>query len=148
MTDVFKYIESCYSWDEDLKQDLIVKILELPEDYEINKGWCVRAYNNMLQNRARDNARRRELLQHNEDTVRGNFYDDNQAADPSEVLSAIEEMDDRMDQLSPLVKKTMIMHYVDGLTVEDIAGKEWVEPKAIYERLRVGRNTLKGESNE
>jgi len=144
--EIVRYIESCYKWDADLTQEVYLAILEKPDDYEINKGWCQATYENLRNRATRDDQRRRELLRENEDAVRGTFYDENQACDPAEVFEGEEVLDDRADYLSPLISKTLELHYVKGLTVEAIAKRERVDTKAIYERLRVGRNILRGET--
>jgi DNA-directed RNA polymerase specialized sigma24 family protein len=143
--EILEYCESCWKWDADIRQEVYLRILALPPESEINKHWCVVTYDNLRADAYKITKRRRELLADNEDQVRSNFFADNQGDDPSYILSAAELMDDRMDALSTLVRRTMVRHYADGVGVEDIAVEEKVDPKAVYERLRLGRNMLKGE---
>lgn len=144
--EIVDYIESCFKWDEDIKQEVYLAILEKPEGYEINKGWCQSTYENLRNRDARDERRHRQILQDNADSVRATFFSENQADDPSDVLSADELVGSRYAQLSPLVRKTLEMHYIQGMTIEDIAGQEWVDPNVIYKRLQRGREILKGET--
>ena len=88
--------------------------------------------------------RRREILMANRDTIAANLL--GAAEDPAVTLETSESMEERFDTLSPLIRRTMVRCYSDGYTPEEIAEEERVAPKAIYERLRVGRNILKGET--
>lgn len=144
--DILDYCESCYKWDEDMRQEVYLKILELPPGTEINKGWCVAVYNNLNASDKRMEHRHKELERENADAIRAVFYEDNQAADPADVIEASEALSSRFADLSPLVRRTLEQYYVEGLTVEDIAALEWVDEEAIRKRITRGRNLLKGET--
>ena len=139
---------------EDIKQEFYLRWLESPEPeapftsvHHIT-GFCTSYMNNMLKNQRKVDTNRKRIERENSDAIKAVFYEDNQAADPAEIVEAQATMSARLDQLSPLVRRTLEQYYVEGLTVEDIAALEWVDEEAIRKRITRGRNLLKGEVND
>jgi DNA-directed RNA polymerase specialized sigma24 family protein len=94
----------------------------------------------------RDAANRAVALRDHAEQVQdglGFYYSEGHR--PDQELDMEESVTARMDALSPLVRRTLVRHYADGVSVEDIAGEEGVDVEAVRKRLTRGRNMLKGE---
>lgn len=136
---------------DDLKQDLCVYLLERDEPLpEFANRWQLREYISVSllhrrQNDDRKEMNRRRLLDENAEQVVQNLSLGRAENDPVEILSGQEDILIKLDSLSPLLRDTMIQHYVEGRSPEDIAsiGNENVE--AVRKRITRARNTLKGD---
>lgn len=142
--EVIKYVEKL-RMDDDMKQELYLHLLEY--EVEVETGfpkYVYEVHKNLRNNTRWKEGNRRRLEQENEDIIRDTFYADNQAADPAEILEMEEDMQTRLGGLSDLLQERMEQHYVDGLTINEMAELSGDSPDAIYKQLQRGRDILKG----
>ena len=141
--DIIDYCERQWSWDDDVRQDLYVKILEIEEPIEINYGWCVEVYNNMVKNNIRDEQNRARLREDNYDEIVKNLGLLNEPDDPQYEAEVDEDIVIKLNGLSAALRDTLIQYYVEGRSPEAIAalGNENVE--AVRKRITRARNQLK-----
>ena len=143
------YVYSRKDWSNDTKQDVLLKALEYTG---INIGtlmsslreefvpWITRV-GQTIQIDATDKVRRRaELQEENTQSMEG-LHSDSDTNDPLQHLEA-EEMVDRINDLSPLLRDTL-GQYIDGYTGKEIAADQGVEPNVIRRRI----NKIKEELN-
>lgn len=143
------YVYSRKDWSNDTKQDVLLKALEYTG---INIGtlmsslreefvpWITRV-GQTIQIDATDKVRRRaELQEENAQSMEG-LHSDSDTNDPLQHLEA-EEMVDRINDLSPLLRDTL-GQYIDGYTGKEIAEDQGVEPNVIRRRI----NKIKEELN-
>ena len=145
---VMDVVEAQKGWSDDIRQDLYVRMLE-GEDIEfLDDNHLLRTVNayyaNMLKSGVRRDIRRKELMDEFADTIILNTAPD-QGDDPLDILSAEEEVGDRIDSLSPLLYDTLVAVAVDGLTAEQIAEADEVSPNTVYQRLWEAKKIVKGE---
>jgi len=146
--EIIDYCEKRYKWDDDARQELYIKILEAPDDTVINKGWCQKVHNNMVNGDRRGEQRRAELRVDNYDTILNNLGLDGHEDDPAEITEGEQHILKQYNGMSPLLQETLIQYYVEGRTPEDIAGENWEDPGAVRKRITRARNQLKGETYE
>lgn len=142
--DIMEYVESCWRWDDDMRQDVYMKILDLPDGTEINKAWCVKVYENLKEDARKVEARRVELRRDNHALIVSRLGLDSAADTPEGVLAAEAAATRILRELSPLLRATAEQHYMEGMTPEEIADAEGVDSAAIYKRLQRVRDHLKG----
>ena len=142
--DLLQYCESCYKWDDDRRQEVYVKILELEDGTEINKGWCVEVYQNLASNTRRDEENRTQLRADNYDAIVRNLGLAGQADDPSGILESDDEILTKLDSLSAVLRDTLIEYYVEGRSPEDVAEANNENVEAVRKRITRARNQLKG----
>ena len=143
------YVYSRKDWSNDTKQDVLLKALEYTG---INIGtlmsslreefvpWITRV-GQTIQIDATDKVRRRaELQEENAQSMEG-LHSDSDTNDPLQHLEA-EEMVDRINDLSPLLRDTL-GQYIEGYTGKEIAADQGVEPNVIRRRI----NKIKEELN-
>ena len=143
------YVYSRKDWSNDTKQDVLLKALEyhgsnigtlmssLREEFV---PWITRV-GQTIQIDATDKVRRRaELQEENSQSMEG-LHSDSDTNDPLQHLEA-EEMVDRINDLSPLLRDTL-GQYIDGYTGKEIAEDQGVEPNVIRRRI----NKIKEELN-
>ena len=122
-------------WSDDIRQDVYVALLEKDEGYmgEVPVEQLVTAiYNFRTIDTLRKDARRRELLLKNLSTIEG-LHGSDDCHDPLEYLAA-EEVFDKIDALSPLLRSTLT-RYVEGADVSDIAASDGVDVNTVYQRV-------------
>lgn len=69
------------------------------------------------------------------------------AADPFDMMTR-DEMLKRLDDLSPVLRRTVEAHYLDGMTVQKIAKGRGVTEDVIYKRLQRARDIVTGDTND
>ena len=143
------YVYSRKDWSNDTKQDVLLKALEYTG---VNIGtlmsslreefvpWITRV-GQTIQIDATDKVRRRAELQEENTQSMGVLHSDSDTNDPLQHLEA-EEMVDRINDLSPLLRETL-GQYIDGYTGKEIAEDQGVEPNVIRRRI----NKIKEELN-
>ena len=143
------YVYSRKDWSNDTKQDVLLKALEytganigtlmssLREEFV---PWITRV-GQTIQIDATDKVRRRAELQEENTQSMGVLHSDSDTNDPLQHLEA-EEMVDRINDLSPLLRDTL-GQYIDGYTGTEIAADQGVEPNVIRRRI----NKIKEELN-
>lgn len=144
--EILTYIEKQWKWDEDLKQDLIVDLLELPEDAQVNKSWCVTWYNRHKVNESVKQNNRKRLEEENVDAILAFCHPNSRSDDPMDLLIAHEEMDERFDGLSPLLYDTLEAIELEGRTPEEIAAENGESVEAVYKRAQRARKILQGNN--
>lgn len=127
----------------DLAQDTLVRAMERSDQYRHDAplgGWLKR----ILRNLAIDRARRSEREVIVEDTE-ARWHDDEYTVDPANVLERAatrEELDDALTRLPFIYRSTVLLHDVEGWTVQEIAILEQIGLPAAKQRLRRGRMSL------
>ena len=128
-----------HSLPEDLKQDLYVQLLET-DDVEFEEPEdvfrFVNAYlHNLRKNSAKVEANRERLRVENEETIRENIHPGAYADDPLDELIAVEEFDNKLDALSPLLRRTAEDLLLEGMTPEQLAESEGTTANVVYQRI-------------
>lgn len=138
-------IDYCESqpWDDDMRQEVYVKILEEPSK-DVNHAFLSRVYTNVVKNQIRDEARRRELMEGNLDEIRRTLGIDDLSADVVEELSAAEEIIWKVKDLSHLLRATLYKMLIEGKTPDEVANDERTTPNVIYKRLHDIKQQLTG----
>lgn len=144
---MIEYIESKTKWDEDVKQDLYVRLLEM-EDKDINKTYIGLMYSTAHANNHNVETRRRELIMDNKDAIRSALGHEGEALDPYDILSIQEELEDRLTNMSPLLFSTFERVVIGEETPEELAEDEGLSPNVIYQRVWQVKQQLKGIAND
>lgn len=145
--EVQRHVEKMTWAGEDLKQDVYIAWLEseVPDGLETDEhlGAYIWGIFHNLKRRERDKqARRAAILLANA----GALDDVWGSPSPHEAFEAREKIEARLEALSDVVYQNMEDYYINGMTVPEISHRDGVEPKAIYERLRIGRKILQGDA--
>lgn len=127
----------------DLTQDTLVRAMERSHQYrnEVPLGaWLKR----ILRNLATDRARRseREVIM---DDVETTWHDDDYTVEPATVVDQAatrDELEDALTRLPFIYRSTVVLHDVEGWTVQEIADLDGVGLPAAKQRLRRGRMAL------
>lgn len=138
------------SYAEDIAMDAIVRMLERGiEDPEEQYKLGITTVTFLAKNFMRDERNRRDI--ENKEGVAINRELDGSReyllVNPFDVMT-YEEMRDRLDDLSPLLRETVVAHYIDGKTVDQIAADEGVSEDRIYKRLQRARDEVIGDNHE
>lgn len=128
---------------EDLTQETLARALERREQYRADaplRSWLRR----ILHNLAIDRSRRswRELAM---DDVEAEWRDDAYTVDPSFVVDrtlAREEIEDALIHLPFAYRSAVVLHDIEGWTVQEIADVHGIGLPAAKQRLRRGRMAL------
>ena len=134
-------------WDNDLRQDLYVKLLEM-DDKEINTDYLSRAYTNMNTDKMRVESRRREIEDESIHYICLSLGWSDLVADPMDQMIAHEEISMKLKELSPLLRATLERVVIDGVTPEEMAEEEGTSANVIYQRVHQAKAILRGENNE
>ena len=134
-------------WDNDLRQDLYVKLLEM-DDKEINTDYLSRAYTNMNTDKMRVESRRREIEDESVHYICLALGWSDLVADPMDQMIAHEEISMKLKELSPLLRATLERVMINGLTPEELAAEEGSKANAIYWRVNRAKQILRGDNNE
>ena len=130
-------------WDEDIRQDVFVRVLEhegRPED--VNNAWLSRIYTNLKMNGFTTEKRRKELEQEAVAVLEG-LQGKDDVHDPLEYLEA-EQLIPELGALSPLLYNTL-RDYVLGKTPEEIAEDQGVDANTIYQRIHQAKKEITNE---
>ena len=127
----------------DLVQDTLARAIERTEQYRHDAplgAWLKR----ILRNLAIDRARRseREVVV---DDVEAKWHDDGYTVDPADVIeraSTRAEIEDALARLPFTYRSTVVLHDVEGWTVQQIADLDDLGLPAAKQRLRRGRMAL------
>jgi RNA polymerase sigma-70 factor (ECF subfamily) len=127
----------------DLVQDTLARAIERADQYRNDAplgAWLRR----ILRNLAIDRARRsdREVVV---DDVEAKWRDDEYTVDPADVVeraSTRAEIEDALARLPFIHRMTVVLHDVEGWTVQEIADLDDVSLPAAKQRLRRGRMAL------
>ena len=135
---------------EDIAQEAILSLIERGVDDEdtsfklgskIVKDLCI--------DHMRKEQRRGEIVQeHGRDinrTLTGQSSE-SLAADPFDSMTK-EEALDRLCALSPLLYDTTRAHYIEGLSVVEIAKRDEITEDVVYKRLQRARDIVTGDNN-
>lgn len=139
--------------DDDLRQDLVLAWLESEEPpYKFTSVHHIRAfvagyYRNLKRARYQKEYNRLRLLLENEEDVRDMCMSAD-GEDPMDILIAEEEMRERYEGLSPLLKTTLDATVHEGMIPEEIAEAHGVSADVIYKRIERIKLSLKGNNNE
>jgi RNA polymerase sigma factor (sigma-70 family) len=142
------------SWADDVAQDTMVALLERDAAGQLaNKFVAISLCKTIAYRRAitwqATEQRRREIESEHGDDINRNLTGQSAellSADPLEIL-AYDEMRDRLDGLSPLLYSTTSRHYIEGLSVAEIAEADGVTEAVIYKRLQRARDMVRGETD-
>jgi RNA polymerase sigma factor (sigma-70 family) len=140
------------SWADDIAQDTMVALLEeepFDDRYHLFAMCQLNAKHRAINFKMKE-ERRREIEQEHGDKINSMLTEQSAellAADPYEVM-AYEEMRDRLDTLSPLLYSTTERHYIDGLSVAEIAEQDEVTEDVIYKRLQRAREFIRDADPE
>jgi len=147
-TEIMKYCQSCYKWDDDLRQDVYMKIMELPEGTEVNKAWCLTVYRHLWTNRNFIEGNRARLREENYDLIVNNLALDKAADDPADTAESEDTILKHLDSLSAALQDTMIQFYFEGRSAEEIAETNNENVEAVRKRITRARKQLKGDTND
>ena len=143
---MIEYVEA-HAWDEDLKQDIYVKLLEL-EDKEIDTNYLSRMYSNARLDERRIEARRREIEVESVDYITSALGLVDEGCDPMDLMIAEQEVARKLKELSPILRVTLERVVIDGAEPEDVAVEEGTSVNVIYQRVHQAKTILRGENNE
>ena len=127
----------------DLTQDTLLRAMERAEQYRGDAplgAWLKR----VLRNLATDRARRSEREVVVED-VDARWRDDDYTVDPALVVDRAntrDELEDALARLPFIYRSTVLLHDVEGWTVQAIAELDEIGLPAAKQRLRRGRMAL------
>lgn len=134
-------------WDADLRQAVYVKVLESP-DIEVNNSWLARIYHNLRTNKTSIEKRRKELeVEFEEDIRLHTVGEEHEYPDPLELLIALEEYEDSVKVLSPLLRATLEL-LIRGVPVAVVADREGVAENTIYQRIHQAKINIEENNNE
>ena len=127
----------------DLTQDTLIRAIERSDQYRSDAslgGWLKR----ILRNLAIDRARRsdREVVV---DDVERRWRDDEYTVDPADVIDRAatrEDLEEALARLPFIHRTTLLLHDVEGWTVQQIADLDQIGLPAAKQRLRRGRMAL------
>jgi DNA-directed RNA polymerase specialized sigma24 family protein len=129
-------------WDEDVKQDVYVILLEKEEGYMGNvsvEQLVTSIYNLRCLNGYRQEARRKELVEENIQAIEA-FHGTDDTHDPLEYMGA-EEILNKISNLSPLLYDTL-SDLLDGMTPRQCAVIDKVDTNTIYQRIHAIKQEL------
>ena len=127
----------------DLVQDTLARAIERADQYRSDAplgAWLKR----ILRNLATDRARRSEREVIVED-VEAKWHDDAYTVDPADVIERAgmrAEIEDALARLPFIYRSTVVLHDVEGWTVQAIADLDDLGLPAAKQRLRRGRMAL------
>ena len=153
--DIILYVEGL-SIDDETRQNLYLKFLNMSEreeefpseEYMQNWVWSCLTKMQSHHNQVEYN-RQRILMESKEEIAMGLGVDpDGAAPDPMDLLIAEEEFENKLKELSPLLRVTLERVVIDGAEPEDVAVEEGTSVNVIYQRVHKAKEILRGNSNE
>ena len=124
------------AWDEDVRQDVYVILLDKPNGYMDNASveqLMTSIYNLQVLNNHRQVARRKELVKENIQAIE-KFHGTDDNHDPLDYLVAEQGLYARALSLSPLLLSTL-EDYMLGNTVQEIAMNHDLDINTVYQRM-------------
>jgi len=143
-TRIVLFCEDQGQWDDDIRQELYVKMLEM-DDFDITKRWCITTYNNIRMNTSRNEANRARLREDNYDEIVKNLGLDGVEAGPEGTTDAESSILIHFNSLSALLRETLIEHYIEGRAPEEMALAHGENVEAVRKRITRARNLLIGD---
>jgi len=145
-------IASSLPWDDDLIQDFYLWHLKYGKeemsypymDVERIKAYILSVLMNIRSNKLMKERRRQQLDKSEAERIKQNLGYRESNADPLQVLSADESLSGRLNDMSPLLRETLLAFIQDGLSPEDIAKRDGDDVEAVRKRITRARNQLKG----
>jgi len=131
-------------WDEDLRQEVYVKVLEC-DHTETHDGWLSTIYSNLLTDKRRATKLHADLIQAHYDTIVKTLALDGTNADPMDIRDSEQQIEVRLKDLSYLLRATLDLVLIEGYTPEELAEREGTTANVIYQRIHQARKLLKGE---
>lgn len=136
---------------EDISQEAIIKLLDKDlsdEDDAFKLGAKIVA--DLCKDLRRIESNRREIESEYGASINRTLTGQSAellAADPLDLLIA-DEVKDRLEELSPLLRATLELHHMDGLSVSAIAEMQGKSEVAIYKRLEAAKAYLEDKQPE
>jgi len=127
----------------DLVQDTLVRALERSAQYREEapmRAWLRQILHNLAIDRARRSSRELAV-----DDVEAHWRDDEYTVDPAAMAlrtQTREELEDALVRLPFIYRAAVILHDVEGWTVQQVAGLQAISLPAAKQRLRRGRMAL------
>jgi len=131
-------------WDEDLRQEVYVKVLEC-DVAATHDGWLSTIYSNLLTDKRRATKLHADLIQAHYDTIVKTLALDGTNADPMDIRDSEQQIEVRLKDLSYLLRATLDLVLIEGYTPEELAEREGTTANVIYQRIHQARKLLKGE---
>jgi len=138
---------------EDIAQNVIVMLLEKEAKGELREEDMFGLAKGMARLRSityiTNETRRREIEQEHGPAINRTLTGqsaESLAADPSDLVG-VEDLNDRLNTLSPLLYSTAMAFYLDGQTVEHIAKAWGITEDVVYKRLQRARDIVTGETD-
>ncbi len=127
----------------DITQDVFVKILESHNTMHVKypSSLLYRIATNLFLNRIRDNRRRGESA--HEDML-GYIAD---IDDPSPQLEARSVLNFIFRRQQESTRTMAVLHFLDGMTLEEVAHEVGMAVSGVRKRLRNLRNTMEGKAS-
>ena len=125
---------------EDVVQDVFIKYVQSSiefSDDEHEKAWLIR----VTVNRCRDLLRRRTIRRYVTFDEIEEIAEEDGTEDESGVISLVSSLPDKY-------KSVMVLHYLEGFSVEEVSKKLKLSLSAVKMRLSRGRDLLKNLINE
>ena len=141
------YIEGQKHWDDDIRQEVYLKLLEM-EQKDINKAYIQSIYLTKRQNTYNSETRRRELEEEHTDQIRRNFGLDGESPDPSDLFTGISELHERLSTLSALMRETVERVVLGDEDPNVLAEEEGVPTNTIHQRVWQAKKQLRGNTND
>jgi RNA polymerase sigma factor (sigma-70 family) len=132
-------LPSAFSEDaDDVVADTIITLQGMDIKEDTAYTFVCKVIKNKCYNIQRDSSRRATVLRDRVQEVQSGLgYLQSESTDPADIVEAEEELDDKVKELSPLLRAALTKHYIEGKGVEEIAKEEGSDP---------ARNTLKGDT--
>lgn len=130
------YVYAHSAWSEDFKQDILLELLEMPEQEVLRLPSLIeRVARGNLDNLSKTEIRRREIEEESFKEIMQGLGLEGTSDDSASVLDAEQEIERRIAQLSRVHRRTMEALCYEGIDVADFAATEGVSPDVIYKRL-------------
>jgi RNA polymerase sigma-70 factor (ECF subfamily) len=127
----------------DLTQDTLLRAIERSQQFRNDAplgAWLKRILRNLAIDRARRSDREVTV-----DDVEAAWHDDEYTVDPASVMvraATRDELEDALTRLPFIYRSTLLLHDVEGWTVQETADLDEIGLPAAKQRLRRGRMAL------
>ena len=139
---------------EDIAQDAIVVLLEKEEQGQLTTATMFGLVDIVAARKAmsykRGELRRREIESEHGTSINKTLTGQSAealSADPYELM-AVDEMKERLNDLSPMLRWTVKSYYIEGMTTAEMAKAQGCKEEAIYKRLQRARDIVTGDNND
>lgn len=141
-------------WADDIAQDTLLKLSEREADGKLENAFVAFSLAKVIArfdsiNLQTKERRRREIEEEHGESINRTLTGqsaESLAADPYEELPR-EEAVNRLGDLSPLLRRIVIAHYINGISVAEIARYDNLTEDVVYKRLQRARDIVKGDNN-